>query len=614
MVVVAKQDLSHAAALQVGILGILVGIQPGRILRLQIMEGFQELLVRPGDLAHQQRLRRHHQHADTEHHHQHGDHHPAIQRHTLQDHAEVGGVAAAILAFLLTRLHHLVAVRALRHRGQAQPVRAACDVGHFQFIDFAFEARAKFQIQCRIGCRHCGLACHRAIEIHTKLVAQGRRHLAPACCGYIRPGYRDATRTGDQLAAFQCQRQRLPRMQQFGRLAGHVRLDPERDRHAARRPIDQFRCDRNIERLRPVELDGSADRTARCARAVECSRWDRRRCAVLWRAAGFRVVLDQHEAGIVDRFAVANRRRAFVAVIQPDLLLVLATFHLGNLHPDQGLLGGTVKFLDLEIQRRLVVTRDEAQIGAIGIRAQKVEIPRVQADQYRHIGLRLLHGGARIGRIDRDCLARRPIAVPPRMGRGGRQHQQQGKQNRIMSQCLRDVYKVIDCVGRLLHGHEHVAHRHEPNGTCQDDTQDVSQLPPFFLAHAISPSGQRSASPPKPSTSTLISEGLKLARASWTFASVPPNSLNRPASTGWSPPPTGHSETDCRDRSNRPPSRCSMRAYRRHCRPLGYFRYSEPAGLRSADCRRSGYPHRPHPRLLRVRPEPHCRREYWDWS
>ncbi|MNY19583.1 hypothetical protein D3C86_1530230 [compost metagenome] len=74
------------------------------------------------------------------------------------------------------------------------------------------------------------------------------------------------------------------------------------------------------------------------------------------------------------------------------------------------------------VQHGLVVTGDEAQVGAALADALEGEVAGMQAQQYRRAAGIAANGTALRAGIDRDRLAIGPVGLPP----GVRQARQQG--------------------------------------------------------------------------------------------------------------------------------------------------------------------------------------------
>ncbi len=135
-------------------------------------------------------------------------------------------------------------------------------------------------------------------------------------------------------------------------------------------------------------------------------------------------MIDQQRVRVVGAFRIAGGDRFLVAVVEPDVGLG-TRLHVRHGHPHQRLAEQAVVLLDVMLERRLVVARDEAQIAAVVLGRAEAEVPDMQPDQHRGHSDRISDIGAGRARIDRDLLAHLPFVVPPRLG-GGRN--QRGRQ------------------------------------------------------------------------------------------------------------------------------------------------------------------------------------------
>ncbi len=83
----------------------------------------------------------------------------------------------------------------------------------------------------------------------------------------------------------------------------------------------------------------------------------------------------------------------------------------------------------------LVIRADEPQIGATRRGVFESKDSLMQAHQYRDVVLRTLDVGALSTGVDGDFLAERPVLVPPRPRRNGREQRRQCQQQRRACPC-----------------------------------------------------------------------------------------------------------------------------------------------------------------------------------
>ena len=101
-------------------------------------------------------------------------------------------------------------------------------------------------------------------------------------------------------------------------------------------------------------------------------------------------VIDQAHAGIEDALAALGRRSILVTVIQAELVRSAAGLHLGQLDPDQGHFIDGVEFLQLKLQRGLVIHHETDVLAAFRHLAEIGEVAGMQTNQDRKVRQRLL--------------------------------------------------------------------------------------------------------------------------------------------------------------------------------------------------------------------------------
>ncbi len=113
-----------------------------------------------------------------------------------------------------------------------------------------------------------------------------------------------------------------------------------------------------------------------------------------------------HELGVrvVGRLGVAYRNRFLVAIVEPDVGFG-ARSNIGDCDPDQAFRQQRVIALDMELQRRLVVARHEAQIAAIVLGGGEAEVTGMQPYQHRRRADRIGDVGSGRAGVDGDLLA-----------------------------------------------------------------------------------------------------------------------------------------------------------------------------------------------------------------
>ena len=89
-------------------------------------------------------------------------------------------------------------------------------------------------------------------------------------------------------------------------------------------------------------------------------------------------MIHQHLVDIIGARGILATLRGAIAVVHPDLVGVGARSQFWNLYPDEGHFINRIKFFNVKFQRRLVIVRDETNIGAILKRVEEViKISRV---------------------------------------------------------------------------------------------------------------------------------------------------------------------------------------------------------------------------------------------
>ena len=182
-----------------------------------------------------------------------------------------------------------------------------------------------------------------------------------------------------------------------------------------------------------LEGEAVADRRRRAVGAGKGRGVVAVRGRVLRRPVGLAQVIDQHLAGVVGATRLfQSPRSGIVAVVEPDRILASAAGQLGDPDPDQGDLLLRVEFLDMELERHLVVGAHEAKVGAVLLGVGKAEVPRMEPDQHRHIGQVLLDVRPLLRQVEGDLFPVLPLLVPPgvRVEHADHHHQRQGQRHR----------------------------------------------------------------------------------------------------------------------------------------------------------------------------------------
>ena len=141
-------------------------------------------------------------------------------------------------------------------------------------------------------------------------------------------------------------------------------------------------------------------------------------------------MIDQQFVGIIRALLIAAVGCLFIAPVKIQRCSG-AGRQIGNIDPHQRNLRLLAVPLQVVVQRRLVVGRDEAKVAAIGFQVGEVEIALVQAQQNLRAANRL--GDVRTGRsgIRIQFHTVLPVLVPP--GLGGRcKGKHQGKQRQSL--------------------------------------------------------------------------------------------------------------------------------------------------------------------------------------